>query len=263
MIHYFAFETSTEKKPVEWLVESWRLAGIEGKFIGRGEKWQGVNWKLRYLRNFFNELDLPEDSIIVLTDSRDVVYAKKIDDEIIHRKDYIYSDANYKCKLLFGGESHPGDYIHNNRRYPTDIIWNKYSYLNSGTCVGVLSKIREVWNRACNILDNDLEENYKYNVPDREDLWPGCDQHYIRKAACYDLEVGIDIYRHIFHNMWDESGGKATNFDVMYDYVNRKIFSIRVGDKYENRHVPYVFHCPGSSKENGLSQVYKIVTGRY
>ena len=232
--YVYAYETDPHTIETNWLKESWKINNIQGSFIGLGQEWTTLVWKMHFLRDFFH-LYHSADDVVILTDSRDVIYYRSTD--VIWD---IYKTIKYD--LLFGAETHLFDWEPNDpKKYP---LSRKYRYLNSGYMIGKVSAIRKMFNRACE-LSKLPSTNHR----------PGDDQFYIRQTYLESDYIGLDFDCQIFQNIWDEPGGLSTNFDLVYH-----------GHAIENEETgtfPSIFHCPASKYYNGLSQVYKAMKGKY
>ena len=74
---------------------------------------------------------------------------------------------------------------------------------------------------------------------------------YLDKIAKRDYSIQIDHNCEIFQVLWDEFGGRSSNFDLHY---NKKIYN-----SYTNT-FPKIFHYPGPTGH--ASELKKIINNR-
>jgi hypothetical protein len=213
-------ETSIKPKETKYLVETWQRYGIVGKILGRGITWNGFGTKLRILKDFINQC---QDDIILFTDARDVIFAAGYDE-------ILSTFLSMNTNILFGAETNlypDKSLIHGNEA-------DKYRYLNSGLFVGYTSSLRKLFNS----IDIEHERD---------------DQEALQKKYIEGFPITLDSECKLFQNLWDESGGRNCNFDLLYQPTY--IENLRTKTR------PKIFHAPGPTTV--LTQAYKVAMRLY
>lgn len=191
-----------------------------GKILGRGIEWKGFGTRLNILKNFINEC---QSDVILFTDARDVVFAAP-HDEILNT--FLSMDV----KILFGAETN----LFPNKSLLHGDKDNKYRYLNAGMFIGYTSYLRELFNSL--------------SFTDKSD-----DQEILQEKLIEGFPIALDSQCLIFQNLWDETGGRSCDFDILYQptYIENLLTKTK----------PKIFHAPGPTTV--LSQAYKVVMRLY
>ncbi|XP_069364652.1 procollagen-lysine,2-oxoglutarate 5-dioxygenase [Maniola hyperantus] len=139
------FTVATEDNHgLQRFLRSAKIYGIDVEVLGMGQKWVGGNMnhpgggqKVRILKQkLFSMQKLPNrDSIILFTDSYDVIFLSKLDDIVEKFK-------SMSVRVLFAAEPFCWPDASLAKKYPDTTVINPY--LNSGGIIGYLPELQKV-----------------------------------------------------------------------------------------------------------------------
>lgn len=228
-ISFITVETDVHSGCESKLLHSCNLNNIPINVYGKGVKWEGFITKIKIVKDILPTI---ESEIICLTDSRDVLYMA--DEETIYRR---FVENFDKDSLIFNGETncYPNAEFTHLHPHPEQ----KYRFLNAGCIIGSKAILMDVIDECLRIWDED--ENR-------------IDQYFFQKIMfTKKYPITLDYDCKIFQCIWEETGCRSNNFDLMY---RKNTIYNRLTDTY-----PLIFHAPGPTTT--LSQVWKILNGKY
>lgn len=225
-------------------------------FIGEGEKWNGFTNKINGYYNILQKL--PEDKIVLLSDSRDVFCLRSPKhflqhlNEILDLKEQILVSAEM---FLVGHMDWTKEIISNylqrtnltyDNFFSNGIPLNKYwsyhdkqehlplrKYVNSGLIVGKVSNLLKIWKW---ILDNDISDD-QLGVAKYTETFPQFIkldyEATILHTSCYGVNAGL------------------------YDMEKQKYDSPTFSELFGMS--SYFLHIPGIHSSKGQKHIYNII----
>lgn len=153
-----AITIGTDSNLCTKLNDSARSKGFEVKNIGLNKDWNGTDMSSRgggHKINMIKEYlgTLPENDIVLFTDAYDVFYQFDLD-TVVRR----YLD--FSVEILFGAEKVCWPDESMAAQHPTPHT--EYRYLNSGTFIGRVGALKELF--AENLLDDDDDQLYVQRI---------------------------------------------------------------------------------------------------
>ena len=225
-------------------------------FVGQGEKWNGFKNKINGYYNILQKL--PQDKIVLLSDSRDVFCLRSPKhflqhlNENLHLKEQILVSAEiFLVGHMNWTEEIISNYLKKNNKTYDNVFWqgiplNNYwtfhnkqndlplrKYVNSGLIVGKVSNLLKMWKW---ILDNDIQD----------------DQLGVAKyTETFPQFIKLDDEASILHTSgYGVNGGLYNMEKQKYDSPT---FSELLGMS------SYFLHIPGINISKGQKHIYTLI----
>lgn len=235
-IRVLTYENQESNKNKKDLDDKLNYYGYDHTFIGAGEKWKGFGTKIKAYQKYIKNINLQDEDILVITDSRDV-FVNRPSRELIDAFKEFYEknggDMDKNLKLVFSSEiacCTPGITDEERAKMKTvalernpNIKIESY-FLNSGLCIGYVKAFKKHYlNINMNLNDDDQTKITNYWLNNHLD------------------DIILDYNHELFSNahVWgnnDNLNGckysKQENNQFIFDNTNTKPFFIQTPAKY-------------------------------
>ena len=168
-VFVLSYENERNNEHKKLLEEKLKYYGYDYKFLGEGDEWKGFGTKIQAYQNFIRNVNLKDDDILIIIDSRDI-YVNRKSNEIGRVFEELYKkrggDLDKNLKLIFSSESGcctPG--ISEESKQKMKNIGLEYEnmkkddgnyYLNSGMVIGYVKAYKEIYlNFQIELIDDD------------------------------------------------------------------------------------------------------------
>jgi hypothetical protein len=200
--------------------------------LGAGKTWEGWKTKIKTIHEY---LSVSDKDWFLYVDGRDVLFVDTPDTFMSKVSRFL---PEHKIVFCADTKCYPDKKLRKHYPYPK----HKYRYLNAGCFFGC----RKTFLKYTTALLGSIEID---NPAFDDQLWWTI--QYLKQDDVFPLE--IDRHCRIFQNLWDETGGRSANFDVIY--AENCVFNEHTGT------YPVIIHAPGPTTV--LGQAVKVVRGEY
>ena len=245
VISVATYETDCYKR----YVNSLKMFNINYKILGlNGNKYSmysgGGGFKINILIDYLTNNKLDDDTILIVTDSFDVVFNDNIQNIINKYKKIVGSDTKeidtdnkYRGKILFTAE--PGCWPDSSLENEYPVVDTKYKYLNSGGYIGYYIDICKILNIGSNInkineLDDDQLYFTKKFLKDKSNIVLDYNCEIFQILCNVEEDISLNIDRSIVNNKYTNTqpsiihgnGISKDFFNSMTNYIPNRWSSI-------------------------------------